>query len=368
MLLPFDTIVRSIDFDQRASGMQLRPWQWEFLLGADGRTRLSDLARSCAIDIETAVALVDETEPLGLVEIVTLTLESYRAAAALLVTPVGATTHAAPALATLPHAIDFAFPTDPVAPKKGVSVSFDSFSTMMADWDVPVADMPPVAHEPETTPEHDLAASPLVANYSPARAEPIADHESYLDLPRFDTYGNPFTAPPVGFTLDAVPHDQHEFEHAHEHEHEHEHAHEHEAVPSHDGDALNADDLAFENAIEHARHVEHVEHVEPLAIANEASAEPPRKSVSFSLSADSFGLPTEPFDAPLPDARIAPYRAETTAVHTGLPKEDDVLLQHFGIEETPDGTGAAPVVESVVDTRTNSDLTGVVLRVLGLKK
>lgn len=54
MLLPFDTIARSRDFDERAGAMQLRPWQWEFLHGADGRMRLGDLASRCGIDFDTA--------------------------------------------------------------------------------------------------------------------------------------------------------------------------------------------------------------------------------------------------------------------------------------------------------------------------
>jgi len=141
VLLPFDTIARSLDFDERARAMQLRPWQWEFLLAADGRTRLGELASRCGIDLTTAAQLVHEAEALGLVEIVTLSLSSYRAAPALEGEP--------------PLAI--------AAARKAVSVSFDARSTILASWAPPTPDtnVAPDGTEPDAATNHEVPAAPV---------------------------------------------------------------------------------------------------------------------------------------------------------------------------------------------------------------
>ncbi len=234
MLLPFDTIARSRDFDERAGAMQLRPWQWEFLHGADGRVRLGDLASRCGIDFDTAANLVHETEALGLVDIVTLSLDGYRTAAA-----------PAPALA---------------APRSAVSVSFDSFSSALTAWDAP---------------GHD-ALTDVPASEPAARAEPAAECGTAAD------------------------------------------------------------------------------------VASWAELAPAKKNVTFSLSADSFGLPSESFDVPRDDAQVEPTEPDGVAP---VPAEE-------GGNGSANGAivGEPLTFEAGGEDRANGDLTGVVLRALGLRK
>lgn len=100
--------------------MQLRPWQWEFLLGIDGRTRLGDLAHQCGLDLEIATELVHQTEALGLVEIVTVTLASYRAAAA-------------------PAAVESSPRIALAASREADSLSPDSISSIRPQFDTPAS-------------------------------------------------------------------------------------------------------------------------------------------------------------------------------------------------------------------------------------
>jgi len=273
MLLPFDTTVRSIEFDDRAAHMQLRPWQWEFLLAIDGRMRLGDLARSCGIDFETASELVTETQTLGLVEIVTLSLEEYRSLAPPRAVPSGP-----------PAAV-----SDPA--KKGVSVSFDSFSSMLADWDAP-------PFEPNPAP---VAPS--------AHADPVPID---FDVPPPQSFGH-LSKPPA---LELAPSD---------------------VVPEPAPSISPAQNDSAGDA--------------------PSNPKPAPKSLSFSLSADSFGLPVEPVEAPAlaPVPAVASHRAEPPAAA----KQDDA------------GISAAvepPVTASQGDEKPGDDLTGNVLRALGLRK
>ncbi len=345
MLLPFDSIARSIDFDQRASVMQLRPWQWEFLLGADGHTRLGDLARSCGIDFDTACDLVHETEALGLVEIVTLTLDAYRASVAQRVTPLGSPSTVAFTSAAFAEPAPVLETEAPVAiapPRKTVSLSFDALSSMAVDWDTPE-----VAHavSSERPVMESLADHPSIGDLPidfefPDHMEPLGDRDVTFEPHPADRYDDLF-APTNGHATvhNGVVHD--------------------DVAPPLD----RAHDVETHELTAH-------EHVTPLVFS--AEPEPPKKSVSFSLSADSFGLPTEPFDTTgfdtHVDSSLEPEPAHVA--ETPSPKKDDVLLQHFQVEGTH-GVSAAhgvPLEDPTADTRTNSDLTGVVLRVLGLKK
>ncbi|GAC1408052.1 MAG: hypothetical protein NVSMB64_15750 [Candidatus Velthaea sp.] len=122
---------------------------------------------------------------------------------------------------------------------------------------------------------------------------------------------------------------------------------------------------------EHVAYVEHVAHVEsrePLDVTSDAAVDAPRKSVSFSLSADAFGLPSAPLELPNPETYVGSPLSEPIAARSATPKKDDVLLEHFGVDSTPGALAAPAADEAALDTRTNSDLTGVVLRVLGLRR
>lgn len=311
MLLPIDTIARSSDFEERAHGLALRPWQWDFLHGADGTMRVGELAGSCGLDFDTAIDLVRETEALGLVQIVTLSLEAYRAVAAVAPTPVMAAPSA-------PTTIVLATEPERSGTNKAVSVSFDSFSTMLAQWDVPVAAPQPIAYEIT----HDVL---------PARSHEPSAHapEPFEIAPLSASYGQLFAVPSLEERIDALP------EHVDE-------------------------ETTYEHVAETVR--EHVteapyEHVRPetMAVASAPRVES-SKSVSFSLSADSFGLPTEPFDGEIfaADRPVAP----------------DVVPAHAQSHESSshDGVAERPSHEAAVGGPANDDLTGVVLRALGLRK
>ncbi|GAC1543663.1 MAG: hypothetical protein NVS3B16_10370 [Vulcanimicrobiaceae bacterium] len=284
MLLPFDTIARSVDFDERAGGMELRPWQWDFLFAVDGRTKLSDLASACAIDLDTASELVHETQALGLVEIVTLSLEHYRAASA----------YVAPVIAAAPRA-EVATDVHAVS-RKAVSLSFDAFPSVLASLDTPA---------PE-------------ANVAPR--EPVVE-------------------PPAAY---AFPDD----------------------VPMH---AEMHDDPAREETM--PAPAEPLAVVEPIPSEIVAVSAPVKKNVSFTLSADSFGLPTAPSERDGYEA-YAEAPAPRDAVAVSALRDDVVAVQQFQVTEPPSHTAPAqlPAFEPAHDGRPNGDLTGVVLRVLGLKK
>ena len=211
MLLRFDSIARLPNFEQRAAHLQLRPWQWDLLMAADGRKRLDELARACGIECETAIDLVHECESLGLVEIVTLSLEAYRAAAGWLENP-AIVDDAAPQPAQEPIV------SAPEGSKR-LSVSFDSFESFDA------FDLPDVV-EPSPTPQAEPVgelfavetpaaapaafAAPFVSASSEERAslfepevgvEPVTDAppESDLELDR-----TPAPAKSVSFSLSAT--------------------------------------------------------------------------------------------------------------------------------------------------------------------
>lgn len=340
MLLPFDIISRSLAFDERANDMQLRPWQWELLLAVDGRTRLDALARTCGIDLESACDLVRETEALGLVEIVTLTLEAYRASVAERGTSASV-------------AIDP--PVTQAAPRKTVSLSFDSFSSTVGAWDVPAEGRSAIAEEPthEADAEHpSLDELPMDFEF-PNHMEPLGDRD--------------VAVAPEAFAFDH--HSENGVVHAASHE---ELAHDHAPHEDLVHESFADEPFTHESFAHDAPSVEHAgeypafdapvhetivhDRVAPMSFASEPAS---AKSVSYSLAADSFGLPVEPFET-----------AELThGSETALPK-DDTLLQHYQVDggsgsQSSHG-GSAHDPES--DTRTNADITGAVLRVLGLKK
>jgi hypothetical protein len=74
-----DVIARSNDFEEAATRFELRPWQWNFLHALDGRAELRDVAAKCGLDLDVATSFVEESEPAGLVRIVSMSLGDYRA-------------------------------------------------------------------------------------------------------------------------------------------------------------------------------------------------------------------------------------------------------------------------------------------------
>ncbi len=247
MLLRFDTIAQTAGFDQRAAAMQLRPWQWRFLLAADGRTRLDDLAHASGIDFDTAVDLVHETEALGLIEIVAQTLERYRESQRSLAVASAPLTFAASAAAPIEAEMPLdAPPNVPALPGKKLSVSFDALASIFA----------------ETT---ALNAAPHVDDVAHA-----------VDVP------------------DVIAHEAVAHEAV---------AHEANGVVAHDAHELAIDELPFA--------FETPDHMEPLGDRTAAFGVPPAsyeshepepapvdapaKSVSFSLNAEMFGAPSPSF-------------------------------------------------------------------------
>ncbi|GAC1566657.1 MAG: hypothetical protein NVS2B3_00650 [Vulcanimicrobiaceae bacterium] len=103
-LTSFDTVMRTRDFEARAAELSLRPWQWDVIVAVDGRMRLGELARTCSIDLQSAIDVLTQAHALGLVELVVLPLDHYRA-------------------------------TSLRTASKTVTVSFDSMSSMLAQWD-----------------------------------------------------------------------------------------------------------------------------------------------------------------------------------------------------------------------------------------
>ena len=308
MLLKVDTIARTAEFDDRASSMHLRPWQWKFLLAADGRTPLEDLARACGIDFETASEFVHETEALGLVDIVAQTLEQFRSAQAVqspappfaaIVVP-AAPTPAAPAAsvpltATFAPTMPDAPPAAPAAPTKKVSVSFDSFTSLFG----------------ETSAVAAAAYAPPTAN-PPTSPIPEASIEST--------------------TLDAYRSDRHDAFVADE--------------PAATAAEATIDDLPFA--------FETPDHMVPLAERPEfeayvatgaeppthdtATVEPPKKSVSFSLFAPTFGEATTSEDVHATDERTTESAASAHDPHDPFATHDA-----FGTAESSDPFDAPDV-------------------------
>ena len=467
MLKPFDSLERAVDFDDRANDMQLRPWQWEFLLAADGRTPLRDLAQLCGIDFETAAELARETEALGLVGIVTLSLDAYRASAAALVRPV---------VSTASTTLFEAAPLPLAAPRKPVSLSFDSFSTFDT-WDAPEAIAAEAQHDTLASSERlvfpddifaheDFPAEPLeheppleqepLAHEVPHEAPPheaLAAHDDILESPLLDTtpidfefpdhmvslgdrvthvsiskdddsYADVFAETPitngvhsngvhsngvhangstayVGDAIFEVPYTPAEHvEAAHDEftDFELEQAAVTDTYFSPPEDfAPREAHLEGHHPLSHDDFPNDVEHHDepardPFAPLQPFVAEPvaapviAKKTVSFTLSADSFGLPNVPSDGMNFDSQPFDESIGTKATHdvshepalssesasnepaAAVPPKDDVLLQHFNVGgEADTGNGTNGNGSATSDLR-NDDLTGVFLRVLGLKK
>lgn len=377
MLLPFDTITRSLFFDDRANEIQLRPWQWEFLLAADGETRVGALALACGIDFETASDLVRETEAMGLIDIVTLSLDKYREGIARRVLPVAETPGAVsePVFA----AASTATPVTAV-PRKTVSLSFDSFSSIVADWEpMAVAMVPaestvvePTIHEPEfdarheehvdramdETLAHDVSLDAMALDFEfPNHMEPLgARNVTFLESRTADSFEDSIAAP----IYDEFAHN---------------------GAASTNSDPSPEPSFSHEYSYHEYAHEAGAQAIDERETVTSFAPEPtvaPKKSVSFTLTADSFGLPKEPFDAPSFDAHAESafaletpeHEADAFALESPSIKKDDVLLQHFQVDGSQPSAGHSEPsgIANEPDTRTNSDLTGVVLRVLGLKK
>lgn len=342
MLLRFDTIARTPDFDERASTMHLRPWQWRFLLAADGRTPLDDLAVASGIAFETAAELVAETEALGLVDIVTQTLEQYRAEHA----------RGAGVIAPLVPPLVAEIPMVPVA-SNVTAISFGQ----------PVSDIPPISAQPESP----QAESPLKkVSLSFDSFSSMFDEVSVLAPEASATESTPVATEPV----------KHDAPHA----------------------------VSEENA---------TQTVESPA---DFSADPAKKSVSYSLFAPTFGSAALPLDheeshavlsetnghvesepisngrarvlsfdigaAPMLDGEYEPpgampisfepepcFEHEQTLepVHESpAPAHDDVLLQHFQVPTN--GVHPSDASGSPNEGEPKGDLTGNLLRALGLIK
>ncbi len=360
MLLRFDTIARTADFDDRAAAMQLRPWQWRFLLAADGRTRLDDLAHASGIDSDTAVDLAHETENLGLIEIVAQTLAQYRESQRSLAVANAPLTFAANASAPIEAEmpLDAPAPSAPALPAKALSVSFDAMATMFSK-------APALAPAPHVDESASAVAAPDVVAHE-AEAPEVGSHDTSDDMPfAFET---PDHMEPLGDRAAAF------------------------GVPP----------TAYESPEPELEH---------------ADVAAPVKSVSFSLIADSFGAPSPAFVSDHADVTSNGH-AHVDHAHLGSPEPvatngrseyadmfaqehhdahaaealepisthdvvtepapemtrpaDDVLLQHFHVPASAvDGEahafGAPSGFESEV-MKTGGDLTGNLLRALGLKK
>lgn len=346
MLLPFDTIERTVDFDERANELQLRPWQWEILLAADGRTRVGEIARLCGVDFEIAAELVRESEHLGLVAIVTLSLEAYRSTVEHLVTPVSAP-------ASL-ESRSSGVASDEA--RKPVSFSFDSFSTL-DDWEThePAAALGPVLHHeiaPHDAPstfedapvafaeaistnghashnghtsefhDYDTAAESPLLNVSPVDFDadddmaPRANHATHFSISDNHDYGDLFAEPqaedvgPVDDShlaetvLDVS--DVHESDlresdvrhalDAHADSEEHADPEEHAASTTDEPIESTISDIdeSVSTPLVESHGLEQImrDPFAPLPAFVEPRAAP--KTVSFSLGADAFGLPNVP--------------------------------------------------------------------------
>ena len=326
MLLRLDTIARTGDFDDRAAAIHLRPWQWLFLLAADGRTRLDDLARGCGIEFETAADLVHESEALGLIEVVTQTLEDYRAMHATV-----APASALPAFAAAMQADEPIAASPSVAPMKKTSVSFDALSAMFGD----LASAPAAAVEPALHAED----APIVFE-TPDHMVPLGQRASLYDAPV------------------ETEHATHEILVA-------------EAVSSESAQAptksvsfsLFATNFGSPEAqIEHEPAVAYVTHHEISSNGHAAIAEITHEPVVEHVVVHE---PAHDYDDAATHEHVADHAPEIARVSASTIPEDDVLLQHFNVGAN--GTSIDPLPQDT-SARSNGDITSTLLRALGIKK
>lgn len=335
MLLRLDTIARTGDFDDRAAAMHLRPWQWHFLLAADGRTRLDDLARGCGIDFDTAADLVHETEALGLIEVVTLTLEDYRgmhttvapaSALPVLAAPMQAVEPIAMAPQTMPIA---AAPS--VAPMKKTSVSFDALSAMFGDLaPAPTAAVEPAVHAEDApivfeTPDHMVPLDQRASLYdAPVETEHAAHESSVAEAVSSESAQAPTKS--VSFSLFATNFGSPEAE------------------------------------IEHEPAVAYVTHHEISTNGHAAIAEITHEPVVEHVVVHE---PAHDYDDAATHEHVADHSSEIARVSASTIPEDDVLLQHFNVGTN--GTSIDPLPQDT-PARSNGDITSTLLRALGIKK
>ena len=326
MLLRLDTIARTGDFDDRAAAIHLRPWQWLFLLAADGRTRLDDLARGCGIEFETAADLVHESEALGLIEVVTQTLEDYRAMHATV-----APASALPAFAAAMQADEPIAASPSVAPMKKTSVSFDALSAMFGD----LASAPAAAVEPALHAED----APIVFE-TPDHMVPLGQRASLYDAPV------------------ETEHAAHEISVA-------------EAVSSESAQAptksvsfsLFATNFGSPEAqIEHEPAVAYVTHHEISSNGHAAIAEITHEPV---VEHAVVHEPAHDYEDAATHEHVADHAPEIARVSASTIPEDDVLLQHFNVGAN--GTSIDPLPQDT-SARSNGDITSTLLRALGIKK
>ena len=326
MLLRLDTIARTGDFDDRAAAIHLRPWQWLFLLAADGRTRLDDLARGCGIEFETAADLVHESEALGLIEVVTQTLEDYRAMHATV-----APASALPAFAAAMQADEPIAASPSVAPMKKTSVSFDALSAMFGDLaSAPAAAVEPALHAEDApivfeTPDHMVPLGQRASLYdAPVETEHAAQEISVAEAVSSESAQAPTKS--VSFSLFATNFGSPEAQ------------------------------------IDHEPAVAYVTHHEISSNGHAAIAEITHEPVVEHVVVHE---PAHDYDDAATHEHVADHAPEIARVSASTIPEDDVLLQHFNVGAI--GTSIDPLPQDT-SARSNGDITSTLLRALGIKK
>ena len=326
MLLRLDTIARTGDFDDRAAAIHLRPWQWLFLLAADGRTRLDDLARGCGIEFETAADLVHESEALGLIEVVTQTLEDYRAMHATV-----APASALPAFAAPMQAVEPIAASPSVAPMKKTSVSFDALSAMFGDLaSAPAAAVEPALHAEDApivfeTPDHMVPLGQRASLYdAPVETENVAHEISVAEAVSSESAQAPTKS--VSFSLFATNFGSPEAQ------------------------------------IEHEPAVAYVTHHEISSNGHAAIAEITHEPVVEHVVVHE---PAHDYDDAATHEHVADHAPEIARASASTVPEDDVLLQHFNVGAN--GTSLEPLPQDT-SARSNGDITSTLLRALGIKK
>ncbi len=331
MLLRYDTIARTHDFDDLAATMHLRPWQWRFLLAADGRTQLDDLAHGCGIEFETAADLVHETEALGLIEIVTQTLEAYRAMHASVASPPVAEPEViAPQAAAM------------AAPMKKLSVSFDALSSMFGE-SAPIAaafatahvdDAPYAFETPDHMAPHDDHASQVGApaesmhhthEASVVETTPVEAGQAAAKSVSFSLFATTFGSPNP--TIASI-------------------AHEPEFASEARGDAHHDAPTNGHARIAETPHEHDVVHDHANATTYEHVA-------------------PDDHDIFAPHEHVTEPAPEIASFATRSMPEDNVLLQHYQVGENAATSARTPEEDAV---KSNGDLTGSLLRALGIKK
>lgn len=343
MLLRFDTIARTHDFDDLAATMHLRPWQWRFLLAADGQTQLNDLAHDCGIEFETAADLVHETEALGLIEIVTQTLEAYRAMHASVASP-----PAAELVVVAPQAEPTIAPmaAPMAAPIKKLSVSFDALSSMFGE-SAPIAaafnaahldDAPYAFETPDHLAPHDDHASPGDAPAESLHhtheapvvdAAPVEAEQAAAKSVSFSLFATTFGSPKA--TIAPI-------------------AHEPEFASDLRGDAHRDVPTNGHATIAEIPHEPVIEHDVVHDRANAATYD--------------YVAPDD-HDVSAPHEHVTDPAPEIAHVAARTMPEDNVLLQHYQVGENAAPSAPTPEDDGV---KSNGDLTGSLLRALGLKK